>query len=263
MKLPRSRTYLLVAYAILTIFLCSAGLLISGGIWIGLSSAHAESGLLLQYLPEPQAPTINPNPIAPVGLPAEPRLATEFAGTDCLNDWQVVDLDGVMSKDRMNWIVADGHLQQHFAGEFNESRPFQTVTLATGEYADATARVNFYDTFHGVAGLVARYQGEVGDKASYYRFRLLNHEDETTPKYVLEKVVDGVATPLATLEGPGFAPRQWYEIELDVRGGELTARLNGKMLLQATDLQPLPAGRFGVYSCAFGVMLFEDFFILP
>ncbi|WP_322494254.1 hypothetical protein, partial [Chloroflexus sp.] len=222
-----------------------------------------ESGPLLQYPPEPPAPTIGPNPTVPAGLAAGPRFVADFTAADSLNGWHIVDLDFIMPEDRANWIVADGRLQQHFAGEFNDSRPFQTVALAPGEYADATVRVSFYDAFNGVAGLVARYQGAVGYEASYYRLRLLKNEYEATPKYVLEKVVDGVATPLATLEGPGFAPRHWHVIELDVRGGALVARLNGKVLLQATDPQPLPAGRVGVYSRALGGMMFDDFLVAP
>ncbi|ACL26216.1 hypothetical protein [Chloroflexus aggregans] len=237
---------------------------IVGRIWLSLRPGQAEEGgPLLQYPPEPPAPTIGPNPTVPAGLASGPRFVADFTAADSLNGWQIVDLDFIMPEDRANWIVADGRLQQYFAGEFNDSRPFQTVALAPGEYTDAMVRVSFYDAFNGVAGLVARYQGEVGYEASYYRLRLLKHEYEATPKYVLEKVVDGVATPLATLEGPGFAPRQWHVIELDVRGGALVARLNGKVLLQATDSQPLPAGRVGVYSRALGGMLFDDFLVTP
>ncbi|WP_322513586.1 hypothetical protein, partial [Chloroflexus sp.] len=197
----------------------------AGGLWFALRPGQAEEGgPLLQYPPEPPAPTIGPNPTMPASLAAGPQFVADFASADSFAAWQVVDLDFIMPDDRANWIVADGRLQQHFAGEFKDSRPFQTVALAPGEYADATVRVSFYDAFNGVAGLVARYQGEVGYEASYYRLRLLKNEYEATPKYALEKVVDGVVMPLVTVDGPGFAPRQWHVIELEVRGGALTAR---------------------------------------
>lgn len=52
-------------------------------------------------------------------------------------------------------------------------------------------------------------------------------------------------------------------IELEVRGGALVARLDGKVLLQASDAQPLPAGRVGVYTRALGGIVFDDLVVLP
>ncbi|MGQ9614710.1 MAG: hypothetical protein ACUVXC_18095, partial [Chloroflexus sp.] len=64
-------------------------------------------------------------------------------------------------------------------------------------------------------------------------------------------------------EGPGFAPRRWHVIELELRGGTLQVRLDGKPLMEAIDAQPLPAGQAGVYTRAIGGMLFDDVIIAP
>ncbi|GIV86998.1 MAG: hypothetical protein KatS3mg054_1027 [Chloroflexus sp.] len=222
-----------------------------------------EGGPILQYPPEPPAPTIGPNPTVPAGLAAGPQFVADFATADSLAAWQSVALDFILPEDSPNWVIDNGRLRQDFAGELRNSSLAQVALLAEPVVGDGVVRVSFYDEFNGVAGIVARYQGEVGYEASYYRVRLLKREYEATPKYVLEKVVDGVATPLAAVEGPGFAPRQWHVIELELRGGTLQVRLDGKLLMEATDGQPLPAGQAGVYTRAIGGMLFDDVIIAP
>ncbi len=222
-----------------------------------------EGGPILQYPPEPPAPTIGPNPTVPPSLAAGPQFVADFATTESLSAWQSVALDFVLPEDRANWVIDNGRLRQDFAGELRNSSLAQVTLLAPVTFTDGVVRVSFYDEFNGIAGVVARYQGEVGYEASYYVLRLLKSEYEATPKYALEKVVDGVATSLATVEGPGFTPRQWHVIELEVRGNTLTARLDGKLLMQANDAQPLPAGQVGVYTRAIGGMLFDDFIVSP
>ena len=236
-----------------------------GGFWLALRPGKAEEGgPILQYPPEPPAPTIGPNPTVPAGLAAGPQFVADFATADSLAAWQSVALDFVLTEDTPNWVIDNGRLRQDFAGELRNSSLAQVALLAAAPVVgDGVVRVSFYDEFNGVAGIVARYQGEVGYEASYYRVRLLKREYEATPKYILEKVVDGVATPLATVEGPGFAPRQWHVIELELRGGTLQVRLDGKLLMEAIDDQPLPAGQAGVYTRAIGGMLFDGVIIAP
>ncbi|MBO9339335.1 MAG: hypothetical protein J7464_11570 [Chloroflexus sp.] len=237
---------------------------IIGGFWLALRSGQAEEGRpILQYPPEPPAPTIGPNPTVPANLATGPQFVADFASTDSLTVWQSVELDFVLPEDRANWVIDNGRLRQDFAGELRNSSLAQVTLLAPTTFTDGVVRVSFYDEFNGIAGVVARYQGEVGYEASYYVLRLLKREYEATPKYALEKVVDGVVTPLATVEGPGFAPRQWHVIELEVRGNTLTARLDGKLLMQANDAQPLPAGQVGVYTRAIGGILFDDVIVTP
>ncbi|MGB9740096.1 hypothetical protein [Chloroflexus sp.] len=237
---------------------------LGGAIWLSLRPSQAEEGgPILQYPPEPPAPTVGPNPTVPAGLAAGPRFVADFATADSLAAWTLVDLDFVIAGDEGNWLIDNGRLRQNFAGELRNSALTQVAALAPVTVGDGVVRVSFYDEFNGIAGLVARYQGEVGYEASYYRVRLLKNEYAATPKYALEKVVEGVVTPLATVEGPGFAPRQWHVVEFELRGGALTVRFNGKVLLQAEDAQPLPAGRVGVYTRALGGIMFDDVIVAP
>jgi hypothetical protein len=247
-----------------TIALAATLLAIGVALFLAFRPGQAEEGgPILQYPPEPPAPTIGPNPTVPANLATGPQFVADFASTDSLTVWQSVELDFVLPEDRANWVIDNGRLRQDFAGELRNSSLAQVTLLAPTTFTDGVVRVSFYDEFNGIAGVVARYQGEVGYEASYYVLRLLKREYEATPKYALEKVVDGVVTPLATMEGPGFAPRQWHVIELEVRGNTLTARLDGKLLMQANDAQPLPAGQVGVYTRAIGGILFDDFIVSP
>jgi hypothetical protein len=247
-----------------TIALAATLLAIGVALFLAFRPGQAEEGgPILQYPPEPPAPTIGPNPTVPANLATGPQFVADFASTDSLTVWQSVELDFVLPEDRANWVIDNGRLRQDFAGELRNSSLAQVTLLAPTTFTDGVVRVSFYDEFNGIAGVVARYQGEVGYEASYYVLRLLKREYEATPKYALEKVVDGVVTPLATVEGPGFAPRQWHVIELEVRGNTLIARLDGKLLMQANDAQPLPAGQVGVYTRAIGGILFDDFIVSP
>lgn len=261
---PRSVFIRWLAIALITLSVVGSLMMsIASNTGSGSSTARAEEGgPLLTYPPEPPAPTIGPNPTVPAGLAAGPRFVADFTSDDSLHEWQMVDLDFILPEDRGNWRIDNGRLRQDFAGEIRNSSTTQVAALAPVELADGMVRVSFYDEFNGIAGVVVRYQGETGYEASYYRLRLLKHEYEATPKYALEKVVDGVVTPLATMEGPGFAPRQWHVLEVDVRGGTVVARLNGKVLVQANDPSPLPAGRVGVYTRALGGIVFDDLIII-
>jgi len=220
-----------------------------------------ESGPLLQYPPEQPAPTIGPNPTLPAGLASGPLFVADFTTAESLSDWQLVELDFTMPGENANWVIDNGRLRQDFTGELRSSLLHEVAALAPGVYSNGVVRVSFYDEANGVVGLIAHYQGEPGYESSYYRLRLLKNEYEATPKYRLDKVVEGVVFELGTVEGPGFVPQQWNVIELEFRNGTLLARLNGKLLMHATDTEPLPAGKVGVYTLAIGGIFFDDFIV--
>ncbi|MEF3273395.1 MAG: hypothetical protein K6356_03205, partial [Chloroflexus sp.] len=48
-----------------------------------------EGGPILQYPPEPPAPTIGPNPTVPAHLATGPLFVADFATADSLRDWQL------------------------------------------------------------------------------------------------------------------------------------------------------------------------------
>lgn len=218
---------------------------------------------LLEYPEYPPTPTIGPNPTSAPSLASVPLASADFATADALNSWQAVDLEFVLPDSKSNWTIVDGRLAQNMAGQALNPSTLQTALL-TGDaaWADYRVKVSFYDEFNGTAGLIARYSGSDPLTASYYRYRILKDSFEATPKQVLEKVVGGVATPLAELNAPGYSERAWHTMEFSVVGGQLTVWLDGTAVLEATDSAPLTAGQAGVYSRAMGGIFFDDFTVV-
>ena len=255
MQRYRATPALLGGLAALAVVLALVGLTL----WRTPAGVAQEEPTILEYPDYPPTPTVGPNPTAAPGLAAAELYRQSFDSAAALAELRLVDLDPVLADLSANWIVEDGRLVQDYASAArNPSTHAAAVLVEGGSYGDVAVRASFYDQFNGVAGLIARYSGEVGSEASYYRYTILKNEYEAEPKQVLEKVVDGVATRLAEVKSAGFTPREWHVVELSVVGGQITVTLDGEVALQASDAQPLPAGTAGVHSLAIGDLLFDD-----
>jgi hypothetical protein len=242
-------------------------LLVAGALGVALWQAPRgvaqEQQPILEYPDYPPTPTIGQNPTAEAGLQAAPLAQASFDDQAALSAWELVDFEFVLEESRSRWAVAEGRLLQDATNAAGNPSIQETAAL-TGEpeWADYRVQVSFYDQYNGTAGLVARYQGESAQTASYYRYRILKNEYEAEPKQVLEKVVGGVATSLVELKAPGFEPRQWHVLALTVEGGRLTVTLDGQVVAEAEDAAPLAAGRAGIYTRAMGGILFDDFAVV-
>jgi len=258
MKRHRATPALLGGLAGLALALALAGI----ALWRAPAGVAQEQQPIVEYPAFPPTPTVGPNPTAPPALAAAPLYTQGFASDEALRELRFVDLDPVLAAQRANWRVVDGRLVQADAGRGSDPSTHRAAALvADGSYGDVSVRASFYDQYAGVAGLVARYNGAAGAEASYYRYTILKNEYEAEPKQLLEKVVDGVATPLAELRAPGFAPREWHVMELTAVGGQISVSVDGQVTLTAADPQPLPAGAAGVYARAFGGILFDDLIV--
>ncbi|NJM07793.1 hypothetical protein HC891_18775 [Candidatus Gracilibacteria bacterium] len=208
---------------------------------------------ILTY-PDDPTPTTGPAPTAPASLASTTLGENSFDDESALNAITAVDLDEVLDEQQGNWRVNDGRLEQYYSGVANTSSIHQVAALlGDASWNEYTVRASFYDRTNGVAGLVAYFDGE-----SYYLLRLLKAEYEDTPRLAIVKVVAGVETELAALDGPGFSTYTWHTMELSVSAGVLSASFNGQNVLTATDPAPLSGGQAGVYTRAFGGMLFDD-----
>ncbi len=166
---------------------------------------------------------------------------------------QVVDPDDIMPEDQALWAVEDGALVQNRTANANSPNVHETTAmLGNPAWDNYTVSAKVYDENNITFGLVARRQG-----GSFYRYRVLANDYSDTPKQVLEKVIDGVATPLATKDSPGYDQRQWHTVSLSVVGSKITAILDGKAILEATDTA-LAKGQAGLYTRAVGGIRFDD-----
>jgi hypothetical protein len=222
--------------------------------WSTSGSGRAEEGApLLEYPEFPPTPTIAPAPAARPSVAGAPLAAEGFDSPDALARWQIVDPADLLPEDRSVWSVEEGALAQNRTAAAGNPSTHETMAL-TGDpgWADYTVSANVYDQNNATFGLVARRQGN-----SFYRYRIIADQFEATPKQILEKVVDGVATPLVTREGPGYARRQWHTIAMRVAGPNISVTLDGALVAEASDTT-LTGGQAGLYTRALGGIRFDD-----
>jgi hypothetical protein len=226
------------------------------------SRAEEQAPIFFDPPPTPM-PTVAPLP-APSGLAGTQEsgallFADSFEtpygdGTQTGPAWDIVDVGVVLPEDRAAWVVRDGRLVQNgTAGPTGDPRPNETLALVgSPDWTDYTVSAWFYDRFNAAAGLVARRQGN-----SFYRFMIIANDYPVASHMILERVVDGQATVLATREAPGYDRWRWYRISLTVNGDQIRAALDGVPMLEASD-STLTSGQAGLFTYALGGLLFDD-----
>jgi hypothetical protein len=226
--------------------------------WNASRSGRAEEGSPILTYPEfPPTPTIaQPPTSAPqVAGAGQSLFADSFDSADALTHWEFVDEPDLLPEDRGVWVVKDGALVQNRTGNAGNPSTEETMAIAgDAKWTDYTVSMKVYDQNNATFGLVARRQG-----ASFYRYRIIANGYEAKTKQVLEKVVNGVATPLATSES-GYEQRQWHNIALSVAGAQIRVTLDGKVVAEATD-STLTSGQAGLYTRALGGIRFDDFLV--
>lgn len=218
------------------------------------SSRAEESQPLLQMPDFPPTPTIPPQPATSARVQGGVTLFSDGFDTDAsLQNWQVVDLQQVVPGEESVWRIAEGRLlQDRTAQSYNPDFRDTMALTGNGDWADYTISSKVYDSASATLGLVARRQGD-----NFYRFRMFSEGTSGERKLVLEKVVNGVATELASAGGSGYAHNRWYTIALSVSGPQIQATIDGAPALQATD-STFTSGQAGVTTIAFGAVHFDD-----
>ncbi|MBX0326699.1 DUF1080 domain-containing protein [Oscillochloris sp. ZM17-4] len=222
--------------------------------WMSSRGQAQGESPILPTLTFPPTPTIPPSPTPMPILSSTILAAPEFQNDDSLKLWEFVDVGAILPEDKSVWRVVDGTLLQDNTAmvgspsSTNEAMAF----IGSPTWTNYTVSARFYDQGNGNVGLVARRQGD-----SFYRLRILAQFYNETPRMVLEKVIDGKATALATLDGPSYDFHAWYDIALKVDGTSIQAFVNGKPLLEATD-DALSSGQAGLFTRAMGKLRFSD-----
>ncbi|MDZ4721576.1 MAG: hypothetical protein SH847_24185 [Roseiflexaceae bacterium] len=231
--------------------------LVAIGVLVGAGSSNSqaeESQPLLQMPDFPPTPTIPPQPASVARLQSGATLFSDsFDTADSLKNWQIVDVQQALPGEESVWKVVDGRLlQDRTARAYNPD--FRDTMAITGspEWTNYTISSKVYDAASATLGLVVRRQGD-----SFYRFRMFADGTSGDQKLVLEKVVGGVATELASSGGPGYAHNRWYTIAVSVSGPQIQATIDGALVLQATD-SALTRGQAGLTTIAFGAVNFDD-----
>lgn len=213
---------------------------------------------LLEYPDFAPTPTIAPAPERPALEGVAPKSAPAVLFADSFDSekagaWQFADLNDVLPEESAAWLVADGRLAQNGTVIPNTPKIHETAAfVGDAAWSNYTISAKVYDQINGTFGLIARRSGD-----SFYRYRIIADLFEDTPKQVLEKVVNGVATPLVETAGPGFEQRRWYTVTMTVKGSQISVWLDGELVAQAEDSE-LTSGQAGLYTRAIGNIFFDD-----
>jgi hypothetical protein len=253
--MKQSRTSLIIAAS--TVLFLTIALVISAP----TPSGQAEMQDLIVLPTVPPTPTVPPAPSSMIGIVAPQSattLMTEQFDTDgALTRWQIVDLEDVPDERRSLWTVVEGRLRQDRTVPPLRDPSIHETAALTGEadWSDYTISAGFYDQDNANVGLIARYRD-----GSYYRYRIIRYDYEDRPKHVIERVVNGTVTVLASLDAPGYEPRRWNTIMFSVNGDQLRAFFNGQATIEVRDAH-LSSGSAGLYTRAIGGMLFDNVMI--
>jgi hypothetical protein len=217
-------------------------------------SGRAEEGApILTYPDITPTATIAPVPASKPNVAGAPLKSDSFDAAGALTGWEIVNPPDIMDVDKANWEVQDGVLLQTGTGAAHDPNTNETMVIAGDPaWTNYTISAKVYDQENATFGLVARRQGD-----SFYRYRIIASSLSGTPKQVLEKVVGGAATPLATLEAPGYEQRQWHTVALSVAGSNIRVTLDGAVVMEASD-STLTSGQAGLYTRALGGIRFDD-----
>ena len=220
----------------------------------------SEQPPLIQRPNLPPTPTRAPAPNPPASAAAptgsllfQQRFATADA-TAVQRTWSALDLIPIQHDDApARWGLFNGVLAQLWTGDLQAPRPDPTIVV-TGQpsWRDYTLRAAAYPEGNMELGLVVRRQGN-----SFYRLRLLNDAAQSTPKLLLEKVVDGQVSVLASQAGPGYQVYRWYSLRLSALGTQLEAQVDNGPVLKASDAS-LSQGQAGLYGLAIGQLGFDN-----
>lgn len=205
------------------------------------------------------APTAAPaKPIARAPKPAASGdeqgttlLDAKFDSDQAIAGWELVGPS--IPDGKPLWKVVDGTLmQQGVEGVITSD---EQTGLVTGDpsWRDVTVRVSALARNTRELGVIVRQQGQ-----SFYRFRALVFGTGTNQgNLILEKVVDGNATQLASFDGPELNGDTWYTLAVSARGSTLRCYVNGKLVGSADDAT-LSAGRAGVSTLAMNGAFFTN-----
>jgi hypothetical protein len=233
------------------IALVAIGFLASAG---GTSTSAQDGQAILQMPDFPPTPTVAaPPPQRQLAAGASVLFSDSFDSEASFANWQLVDVTTPLPGEESVWRIVNGHLlQDRTALAYNPAiRDTMAVTGDAG-WANYTITAQVYDAANATVGLVARREG-----TSFYRFRMFVEGTDGDRKLVLEKVIDGVATELASASGPGYQHYRWYTIGLSVAGDQIQATIDGAPALAATD-GTLAGGQAGVTTIAFGAVSFDN-----
>lgn len=196
-----------------------------------VTSPNADKGVV--DTGRPQVPTAPQNPPAR----ANSSYNDDFSA-DTLNKYEpLASAPGA-------WKVKDNRLQQRGTEDDDLGEAPAALVVKGSLFSDSTLDVQVFPVAMP-AGVVFR-----GSDTGYYRFTIRREQAGDASKAVLEKVVGDKVTTIASADSKayaGFTPNTWQAVQVNAAGSHITASVNGKQVLDATDAS-FAAGWAGVWA---------------
>ncbi|MFC1544367.1 family 16 glycoside hydrolase [Gemmatimonadota bacterium] len=177
--------------------------------------------------------------------------------------WTLITMAAATLDGPADWSIRSGRFHQ--ASNVHAPPPpgaidttwalnYEGTMVVTGDtsWTNITYRVQLFARDDDAIGVVFRWQDAPTADAdgNFYRFLMVRDEASGGPKRRLDKKVDGVWTVLdeRTNSNDGYAENKWYLIEIDMVGANITVRVDGNIVFEVSDPEPIPArGLIGLF----------------
>ena len=211
------------------------------GVLAGINGSAPIAAQVIPNAPAAQAATRGENSL----------LNVTFTDASSISGWSLV---GPKIPDgKPLWEVRDGKLVQR--GVEGVITSDEATGLVTGDpaWSDVTVATSVFARDTKEVGLIVRQTGE-----SYYRLRaLVVGTGKNTGNYILERVVDGEVSKLATFDGAELSASTWHTLSFSAQGSKLSVSVDGTALGSAEDAT-LSKGRVGVSTLAMSGAYFAN-----
>lgn len=183
-----------------------------------------------------------------IAAPGEEVLfADSFPGLDLRPDWVVVDASSAQYAPS-EWRAENGRLHQSsdIYRTDNEYDYYEGTHIVAGspQWTNYKLVFDLMSKDDDGVGAIVCYQ----DSGNYYRFIMVQDQENNGPFRRLEKFVDGRRIVLAET-GQGYTVDQTYHMEVVSRGGQLEVWLDGEKILAGHD-KTFTAGKIGFLTYA-------------
>jgi hypothetical protein len=178
-------------------------------------------------------------------------LSADFGPATDLTQWTVRDAADALPGPSV-WQTQQGRLIPVSNADTLPAMYASALVTGDRQWQDYQVSAAAYVSGNDEVGVVAR-AGEAG----YYVFTLL--PQGRTPALVLARyeAANHAFIPLATADRGGFVERRWYQVALAVQGGQLTASVDGQVVLTAHDTT-YARGQAGVTGYPEGGLEFDN-----
>lgn len=191
-------------------------------------------------------------PAPAVAAPAGEILVQDAFAGPLSEVWGVLDTVG-RPGEQAEWHTQDGILAQGGTTLGHTTPDAAYLIVRSGsDWSDYVLRVAVYVESNDEVGVIFRVSDD-----GFYRFRMRSAEFDGPYQVGLDRFQDGRYTVLWHEAGKGFPIRQWFILEVEVRGDRFQISVDGQPLTTIQD-STFARGGIGLYAWAEGGAYFDN-----